>query len=45
MFPLKPHDKSVTPKLKLSIIITRGLSSLGYHTVIVLSALARAITL
>jgi hypothetical protein len=31
--------------LKQSIIIVIGLSNYGYHTVIVLSALARAITL
>lgn len=45
MLPLNPQLRSVTPRLKLSIIIVSGLSSCGYHTVIVESADARAIRL
>jgi hypothetical protein len=45
ILPLNPQLKSVTPRLKLSIIMVKGLSIWGYHTVIVESAEASAITL
>lgn len=44
MLPLKPQDKSVIPILKLSIMMQRGFFNYGFHTVIVDSGDARAMT-
>ncbi len=45
IFPLKPQLRSVMPMVKASMIIARGLLKLGFQTVIVDSAEARAMIL
>ena len=42
MLPLKPQDRSVIPMVNASMMMASGLVMLGFHTVMVDSAEARA---